>query len=51
MRDALHTTLDENLAMVRDTVSYLVANGRRVFVDCEHFFDGYRRDRSTASHY
>ena len=44
VRDALHTTLDENLAMVRDTVSYLVANGRRVFVDCEHFFDGYKRD-------
>ena len=44
VRDALHTTLDENLAMVRDTVSFLVANGRRVFVDCEHFFDGYKRD-------
>lgn len=42
--DALHTTLDENLAMVRDTVAYLVANNRRVFVDLEHFFDGYRRD-------
>ena len=28
--------------MVRDTVSYLRAQGRRVFVDCEHFFDGYR---------
>ena len=39
---ALNTTLDENLAMVHDTVSYLVAHGRRVFVDAEHFFDGYR---------
>jgi 2-isopropylmalate synthase len=28
--------------MVRDTVSFLVSEGRRVFVDCEHFFDGYR---------
>lgn len=44
VKDALRTTLDENLAMVRDTVSYLSANGRRVFVDCEHFFDGYKRD-------
>ena len=44
VRDALRTTLDENLAMVNDTVAYLVANGRRVFVDCEHFFDGYKRD-------
>src|SRR3954471_8285193 len=42
--DALHTTLEENLAMVRDTVAYLRADGRRVFVDCEHFFDGYALD-------
>jgi 2-isopropylmalate synthase len=41
---ALRTTLDENLAMVRDTVALLRAEGRRVFVDCEHFFDGYRHD-------
>jgi 2-isopropylmalate synthase len=38
---ALKTTLDENLAMVRDTVTHLRAEGRRVFVDAEHFFDGY----------
>ncbi|GAB2474975.1 (R)-citramalate synthase [Jatrophihabitans fulvus] len=41
---ALRTTLDENLAMVRDTVAFLRAEGRRVFVDCEHFFDGYKHD-------
>jgi 2-isopropylmalate synthase len=41
---ALRTTLEENLAMVRDTVAFLRAEGRRVFVDCEHFFDGYRHD-------
>ncbi|MBA3340047.1 MAG: citramalate synthase [Geodermatophilaceae bacterium] len=38
---ALRTTLEENLAMVFDTVRYLVGEGRRVFLDCEHFFDGY----------
>jgi 2-isopropylmalate synthase len=43
--DALKTTYDENLAMVRDTVELLVREGRRVFVDCEHFFDGYTHDR------
>ncbi|HEX5018901.1 MAG TPA: citramalate synthase [Actinomycetes bacterium] len=43
--DALRTTLDENVAMVRDTVEYLVAEGRRVFLDLEHFFDGYAHDR------
>ena len=42
--EALRTTLEENLAMVADTVAHLVAHGRRVFVDLEHFFDGYRHD-------
>ncbi|MGW2259632.1 citramalate synthase [Streptomyces sp. NPDC001780] len=45
---ALRTTLDENVAMVRDTVSYLREQGRRVFVDCEHFFDGYRANPEYA---
>ncbi|MFI1254443.1 citramalate synthase [Streptomyces netropsis] len=46
---ALRTTLDENLAMVRDTVSYLRERGRRVFVDCEHFFDGYHANPGYAT--
>lgn len=45
---ALRTTTDENLAMIADTVSHLVAEGQRVFLDCEHFFDGYRTDRAYA---
>ncbi|MGY1856770.1 citramalate synthase [Modestobacter sp. SYSU DS0290] len=44
VREALRTSLEENLAMVADTVSHLVAAGRRVFLDCEHFFDGYAVD-------
>ncbi len=46
--DALRTTLEENLAMIRDTVAHLRAEGQRVFVDCEHFFDGYRANRDYA---
>jgi 2-isopropylmalate synthase len=46
---ALRTTLDENLAMIRDTVAHVRAQGRRVFVDCEHFFDGYRANPSYAT--
>ncbi|MEN3357613.1 MAG: 2-isopropylmalate synthase [Mycobacteriales bacterium] len=42
---ALRTTPEENLAMVSDTVGFLVSEGRRVFLDCEHFFDGYNYDR------
>ncbi|HWC34353.1 MAG TPA: citramalate synthase [Mycobacteriales bacterium] len=45
---ALRTTLEENLAMVRDTVSFLRAEGRRVFLDAEHFFDGYHLNREYA---
>ncbi|MDR1711282.1 MAG: citramalate synthase [Propionibacteriaceae bacterium] len=45
---ALKTTLEENLAMVRDTVAYLRSHGKRVFVDCEHFFDGYRANPEYA---
>ena len=45
---ALRTTLQENLTMVRDTVSHLHAEGQRVFLDCEHFFDGYRANRDYA---
>jgi 2-isopropylmalate synthase len=41
---ALRTTVEENLAMVADTVAFLVGHGRRVFLDCEHFFDGYAVD-------
>ena len=39
---ALGTSLDENLAMIRDSIAYLKGKGRRVFFDAEHFFDGYR---------
>ncbi len=42
--EALRTTLEENQAMVQDTVRFLVGEGRRVFVDMEHFFDGYKHD-------
>jgi 2-isopropylmalate synthase len=46
--EALRTTLDEAVAMVRDSVEYLIAHDLRVFLDAEHFFDGYRRNRDFA---
>ncbi len=45
---ALRTTRAENLAMVRETVAHLRAEGQRVFLDAEHFFDGYRANRDYA---
>ena len=46
--EALGATLDENLAMIRDSVAYLHGQGREVFYDAEHFFDGYRADPEYA---
>jgi len=48
VEQALHTTLSENLAMITDTVQHLRSEGQRVFVDCEHFFDGYRENPAYA---
>jgi 2-isopropylmalate synthase len=45
---ALRTDLDEGVAMVRDTVRFLRSQGRRVFFDAEHFFDGYLGDPDFA---
>jgi len=45
---ALRTTAEENLAMIRDTVAYLRGEGRRVVLDAEHFFDGFRFDPDYA---
>jgi 2-isopropylmalate synthase len=38
----LETTLEENLSVITDSISYLRAKGLRVFFDAEHFFDGYK---------
>jgi 2-isopropylmalate synthase len=46
--NALQTTLDEGVAMISDSVQYLVGNGRKVLVDMEHFFDGFKRNEEFA---
>ncbi|MQG89050.1 MAG: citramalate synthase, partial [SAR202 cluster bacterium] len=46
--DILQTSLEENLAMVSDSVNYLKTHGRRVFFDAEHFFDGYKLNADYA---
>jgi 2-isopropylmalate synthase len=38
--EVLRVSLEENLAMIRDSIAYLKSEGRRVFYDAEHFFDG-----------
>src|SRR5947208_7114446 len=44
VREVLGTTLEENLRMIADSVSYCVEQGRQVFYDAEHFFDGFRHN-------
>src|SRR5699024_5072924 len=44
----LHTTLEENLRMIEQSVAFLKANGREVIFDAEHFFDGYAWNPSYA---
>jgi 2-isopropylmalate synthase len=44
----LETTLEENLSMITDSISYLRAKGFRVFFDAEHFFDGYKDNLEYA---
>src|SRR3982750_3848294 len=45
---ALGTTLEENLAMVHDTIAFLRPKMDEVLFDAEHFFDGFRANREYA---
>ncbi len=46
--EILRATLEENLAMIEDSVRYVTAQGREVVYDAEHFFDGYKADPDYA---
>ena len=48
VNQVLGTTLEENLAMIADSVGYLKDRGREVIYDAEHFFDGYKADPAYA---
>jgi 2-isopropylmalate synthase len=48
VRVALETTLEENLASIRDSIRAARARGREALLDCEHFFDGYKANPDYA---
>ena len=48
VRDVLRTSLEENAAMIADSVRYLKSKGLEVIFDAEHFFDGYRHNQRYA---
>ena len=48
VEDVMNNSLEENIAMIRDSVKFLKRNGREVVYDAEHFFDGYKNNRDYA---
>ncbi|MBD3186314.1 citramalate synthase [Candidatus Bathyarchaeota archaeon] len=46
--NVLKTTLEENLAMIEDSIDFLKKKGREVLFDAEHFFDGFKHNRVHA---
>ncbi|WNZ26153.1 citramalate synthase [Leptolyngbya sp. NK1-12] len=46
--DGLKTTLEENLAMIQDTIQFFRSQDRRVIYDAEHWFDGYKHNPDYA---
>ncbi|BBB90299.1 MAG TPA: citramalate synthase [Methylomusa anaerophila] len=48
VREIIKTTLNENLLMIKDSITYLKSLGKEVIFDAEHFFDGYKADPDYA---
>ena len=46
--DIIKTTLDENLKMIEETLSFFKERGKEVIFDAEHFFDGYKANPEYA---
>ena len=46
--EIIRTSLEQNLEMIRDSISFLTQKGKHVFFDAEHFFDGFKRNREYA---
>ena len=49
VENVIKTTPEENLSMIRDSITFLRRAGKRVFFDAEHFFDGYGDDPAYAA--
>lgn len=45
VQEILKTTLQENLKMIESSIKYLIKNGKEVFFDAEHFFEGYKENQ------
>ena len=43
--DILNTDLEEGLRMIYDSIAFLKSKGQKVFLDAEHFFDGFKSNK------
>jgi len=48
VKEALRTTLERNLELIRDSLAYVRPHAEALFYDAEHFFDGFRADPEYA---
>ena len=48
IKQVMNNTLEENLAMIKESVAFLRENDREVVYDAEHFFDGFKENRDYA---
>src|SRR6476660_9821846 len=48
VKHVLSVSLEENLAMIGDSIALMVSEGRKVVYDAEHFFDTYRSNPEYA---
>lgn len=46
--DIIKTSLNENLKMINDTITFFKEKGKEVIFDAEHFFDGYKSNPDYA---
>jgi len=46
--EGLKTSLAENIAMIQDSISFLISQGRQIIYDAEHWFDGYKNNPDYA---
>jgi 2-isopropylmalate synthase len=48
VKEVLHTTLEENLKLIADSIGYVKSRGKEVIFDAEHFFDGFKANPQYA---
>ena len=48
VKDIMANTQEENLAMIEESIAFLISRGREVIYDAEHFYDGFKTNPEFA---